>query len=217
MHPKNDSDSDQICCLQSSGLCHTIGSKHHRSNKKCWSFPRTCEHCNAIRAASAEKGYSSASPESAVLSTPGIVPLKGQLWLSDPVSISNKGNIEQNSMVRPSIVPAVVDDCTTRAITTQVTIQAIVGMGVGAQHEEQTSDSIEQLQSLELLQTTPVPPRTRLMHEDDLVDLEQRMIRSQAPSPESYQGEELKSRLSSSQVGRLRDPRLVLNFVLEAA
>lgn len=49
MHPRNDPKSDRICCLQSSGLCRSMSSKHHRRNKKCWLSPETCEHCEAVK------------------------------------------------------------------------------------------------------------------------------------------------------------------------
>jgi len=217
MHPKNDSNSDRICCLQSSGLCQTMGSKHHRSNKKCWSFPETCEHCSAIRAASAEKEISNASREPAILSPSDTVSPKDQLSLSDPGGISNEASIQWNNTVQVSILPAVVEDWIPETVVMGVANQAVAGISIRPQHKEQSIESIEQLQSPDFPQTTPVASPIGLIHGHDLIDLEQRMLRSQAPSPESCRGEVLRFRFSSTQVERTRDPRLDLDFVLEVA
>ena len=49
-----ESGKERLCCLQSSGLCHTMGSKHHRRNKTCWLAPAICQHCDNVRRMSLE-------------------------------------------------------------------------------------------------------------------------------------------------------------------
>lgn len=39
---------DRLCCLGDELACQRLGSKHHRTNTRCWTHPKTCYHCDLI-------------------------------------------------------------------------------------------------------------------------------------------------------------------------
>lgn len=226
MHPKNDPKSDQVCCLQSSGLCHNMGSKHHRSNKKCWLFPRICEHCGAVRVASSTDKKQRALAGSGGYVSYEKIFLEAQPPLSDPRVITNDAVVQHNNRIDASTTPEAIDGCSPREAATQAANEAVRGINISLQYRKQLAESIEKQLPLSLPQTPPAG----MSEGDDLIDLGQRIIRSQAPSPESLRSQEQRSRIpvgvSSHTMWQLevdnyreapkRDPRLALNFVLEA-
>lgn len=41
-------DFDRLCCLGDELACQRLGSKHHRTNSRCWNYPKTCYHCDLV-------------------------------------------------------------------------------------------------------------------------------------------------------------------------
>lgn len=185
MHPKNDPKSDRVCCLQNSGLCHTMGSKHHRSNKKCWMFPQICEHCNAVRAGASEDDKMNASLNPVGLLSSNEDSAKAQPWLPDLRSMSNGISVQQNSNIYALTNPSVIDDRTPREVATQAANETIRALSIRPHHNKQMVESIEEEPSFSLPQTPPATPPTGFLDKQERIDLEQRQNRSQAPSPEA--------------------------------
>lgn len=230
MHPKNDPKSDQVCCLQSSGLCHNVGSKHHRSNKKCWLFPGICEHCDAVRVASSKDTKQRALEGSGGYVSYEKIFFEAQPPLSDPTVITNDAIVQHNNRIDASTTREAIDGRSPREVATQAANEAVRGISISLQYRKQLAKSIEKQLPLSLPQTPPATPPAWISKRDDLMDLGQRIIRSQAPSPESLRSQEQRSRIpvgvsshtmwqlevDNSREAPKRDPRLALNFVLEA-
>lgn len=245
MHPKNDPKSDRVCCLQSSGLCHTMGRKHHRSNKKCWLFPQICEHCDTVRAGASEADKMDMLLSPAKLLSSDKDSVKDQRLLSGLHSTSNEASVQHNSIFHASANSSMIIDRTPRAVATKAANEAVRALGFEPHHREEILDSIEKDPSSSLPQTPPATPPSAYLGKQELLDLEQRLIRSQAPSPEacgmraqwsiilrpelcttrercSSAGGESSTTALSFEVNDhgkplKRDPRLDLNFVLAVA
>lgn len=264
MHPKNDPKSDRVCCLQSSGLCQTMGSKHHRRNKKCWLFPYLCEHCDAVRAVSSEDDELTTPLTPAVVekslaenkeqySTRSVVPSLNDMANQASVDLNNRFRISTSINCEPDavspeahslMIPTIMDSSTPEQAATQTADQSLGRAVIRSQQEREIVDSIEDEPPLAWPQTPPATPPTLSMGEHELLDFEQRVLRSQAPSPDAYRSRETWpsglnsgpvetyerrstipsgapqpmpwSRESQSEFQK-RDPRLDLRFVLEIA
>lgn len=39
---------DRLCCLGDELACQRLGGKHHRTNTRCWTYPKICYHCDLV-------------------------------------------------------------------------------------------------------------------------------------------------------------------------
>lgn len=220
-----------------------MGSKHHRSNKKCWMFPQICEHCDAVRAGASENDKMNASLNQVRLLPSNEDSAKAQPWLPDLRSMFNGISVQQYRNIYALTNPSVIDDRTPREVATQAANETIRALSIRPHHNKQMVQSIEEEPSLSLPQTPPAMPPTGFLDKQERIDLEQRQNRSQAPSPETCEMRaqwprmpspelcETRERRYSSRSERSsataspfevnnhreplkRDPRLDLNFVL---
>lgn len=48
IHQKDIEKFDRLCCLGDELACQRLGSKHHRTNTRCWTYPKICYHCDLV-------------------------------------------------------------------------------------------------------------------------------------------------------------------------
>lgn len=39
---------ERLCCLGNDHSCERLGGKHHRTNTRCWMYPKVCYHCDLV-------------------------------------------------------------------------------------------------------------------------------------------------------------------------
>jgi len=220
-----------------------MGSKHHRSNKKCWMFPQICEHCDAVRAGASEDDKMNASSKPVRPLSSEEDSAKAQPSLTDLRSMFNEVSVQQNSSIHTLTNLSAIDDRTPREVAIQASNETIRALGVRPHHNKRMVESIEKELLSSLPQTPPATPPTGFLDKQERIDLEQRQNRSQAPSPDACEMRVQWSRISSPDLCEARerqyssrserslttalpievnnhreplkrDPRLDLNFVL---
>ncbi|KAK5098868.1 hypothetical protein LTS08_006246 [Lithohypha guttulata] len=214
MHKRDDPKNDRLCCLQSSGLCRNLGSKHHRKNKKCWLYPQTCSHCLSVQlraegddagmdaeerriplsVSGRSKSFSSSTPEPAIKAE--------QMDVDTKTLPRHAGNSSPSTGDSPLQVMA--------------TMCSALNLGPGG-----SPGQSEVVESIENDVEEYYGGRKQFIKEevtepDMLKDARERRARSWAPSPElevGIPGREASSSMGSGESKR-RDPRLALGYVL---
>ncbi|KAK5077064.1 hypothetical protein LTR51_002751 [Lithohypha guttulata] len=197
MHKRDDPKNDRLCCLQSSGLCRNLGSKHHRKNKKCWLYPQTCSHCLSVQLRAEGDDAGMDAEERRI-----------------PLSVSGRSKSFSSSTPEPAIKAEQMDVDTKTLPRHAGNSSPSTGPG-GSPGQSEVVESIEN-DVEEYYGGRKQFIKEEVTEPDMLKDAKERRARSWAPSPElevGIPGREASSSMGSGESKR-RDPRLALGYVL---